>query len=51
MEQLSDDLLIEAYEKALQLKLGEDFVALIEEELRKRSLLIKKDYFPVTNFK
>ncbi|MFZ4451949.1 sporulation histidine kinase inhibitor Sda [Salibacterium aidingense] len=38
MNQLSDELLIEAYEKALRLQLNEDFISLIEEELKHRSL-------------
>ncbi|WP_240376531.1 sporulation histidine kinase inhibitor Sda [Bacillus piscicola] len=38
MEHLSDELLLEAYEKALQLNLNQDFISLIEEELKKRSL-------------
>ncbi|SFE28233.1 sporulation histidine kinase inhibitor Sda [Alteribacillus iranensis] len=47
MEQLSDDLLVEAYEKAIQLELEDDFVTLIEKELRKRSLLMG-NYRPVS---
>ncbi|SDH46585.1 developmental checkpoint coupling sporulation initiation to replication initiation [Alteribacillus persepolensis] len=39
MKQLSDDLLIEAYEKALDLQLNDDFILLIEKEMTRRSLL------------
>ncbi|MFB5662139.1 sporulation histidine kinase inhibitor Sda [Alteribacillus sp. HJP-4] len=42
MRQLSDDLLIEAYEKAIHLELNSDFIALIEEELNRRSLNRKR---------
>ncbi|MGY4690386.1 sporulation histidine kinase inhibitor Sda [Salibacterium sp. K-3] len=38
MNQLSDELLIEAYEKALRLQLNDDFILLLEQELRNRSL-------------
>ncbi|MDQ0299785.1 developmental checkpoint coupling sporulation initiation to replication initiation [Salibacterium salarium] len=38
MRQLSDELLIEAYEKALRLQLNDDFILLMEEEIKKRSL-------------
>ncbi len=38
MDQLSDELLMEAYEKAKRLKLSDDFVALIEKELKKRAI-------------
>ncbi|RSL34450.1 sporulation histidine kinase inhibitor Sda [Salibacterium salarium] len=38
MRQLSDELLIEAYEKALRLHLNDDFISLMEEEIKKRSL-------------
>ncbi|SDI84647.1 sporulation histidine kinase inhibitor Sda [Alteribacillus bidgolensis] len=39
MRQLSDELLIEAYEKAIGLDLNKDFIYLIEEEMKRRSLL------------
>ncbi len=39
MRQLSDELLIEAYEKAIGLDLNKDFISLIEEEMKRRSLL------------
>ncbi|AIC94023.1 MULTISPECIES: sporulation histidine kinase inhibitor Sda [Shouchella] len=38
MEQLSDELLIETYRKALDLNLNQDFIDLIYKELYKRSL-------------
>ena len=38
MECLSDSLLIEAYEKALELELNKDFIEMIEKEIDNRSL-------------
>ncbi len=38
MENLSDELLIESYYRAKELHLSQDFIALIEEELNRRSL-------------
>ncbi|MBM7838057.1 developmental checkpoint coupling sporulation initiation to replication initiation [Alkalihalobacillus xiaoxiensis] len=38
MENLSDELLIETYQKAIELELNQDFVDLIYSELFKRSL-------------
>ncbi|WP_188206229.1 sporulation histidine kinase inhibitor Sda [Alkalibacillus aidingensis] len=38
METLSDQLLIESYKKAKALDLNDDFIALIEKELKKRGL-------------
>lgn len=38
MEFLSDALLIEAYEKAIDLKLNEDFIELIKNEMEKRAI-------------
>ncbi|PKR79064.1 sporulation histidine kinase inhibitor Sda [Halalkalibacillus sediminis] len=38
MEQLSNQLLIESYGKAKDLKLNRDFIKLIEDELKKRGL-------------
>lgn len=38
MKKLSDELLIECYQKALELNLENDFIRLIEKELRQRSL-------------
>ncbi|WP_028391885.1 sporulation histidine kinase inhibitor Sda [Bacillus cihuensis] len=38
MNKLSDDLLIEAYFKAIKLKLSADFINLIETEIQRRSL-------------
>ncbi|WP_084268842.1 sporulation histidine kinase inhibitor Sda [Oceanobacillus damuensis] len=34
---LSDELLMEAYQKAQELRLDEDFINLLERELEKRS--------------
>jgi len=39
MNDLSDDLLIEAYHKAIELHLNPDFISLIEKEIIKRNLL------------
>lgn len=44
MEQLSDDLLIESFLKANELNLCPDFLALIEQEIRKRKLDHELDY-------
>lgn len=41
MKNLSDDLLIETYYKAIELKLSKDFIMLVREEIEKRSLLKK----------
>ncbi|MBU5595313.1 sporulation histidine kinase inhibitor Sda [Amphibacillus sp. MSJ-3] len=38
MINLSDDLLIECYQKALELKLEDDFIRLIEREMERRTL-------------
>ncbi|MFD2704107.1 MULTISPECIES: sporulation histidine kinase inhibitor Sda [Salibacterium] len=38
MKQLSDELLIEAYEKALRLQLNDDFILVLEQEIKNRSL-------------
>ena len=38
MENLSDELLIESYFKAMELKLSTDFVSLIKKEIDRRSL-------------
>ncbi|GGM31008.1 sporulation inhibitor sda [Paraliobacillus quinghaiensis] len=38
MKHLSDELLIESYFKAYELKLNPDFIRLIEQELHRRSL-------------
>jgi developmental checkpoint coupling sporulation initiation to replication initiation len=38
MGKLSDELLIESYYKAIDLKLSLDFISLIESEIEKRSL-------------
>lgn len=38
MRKLSDELLIESYFKARELKLSVDFIRLIESEIQRRSL-------------
>ncbi len=38
MDCLSDRLLMEAYEKAVQLNLNEDFIQMIEEEINRRAI-------------
>lgn len=42
MDHLSDELLLEAYYKAIQLNLNADFISLIKDEIVKRNLLIKE---------
>ncbi|WP_209122959.1 sporulation histidine kinase inhibitor Sda [Alkalihalobacillus sp. BA299] len=41
MKKLSDELLIETYFKAIELKLNEDFIYLIKLEIDRRSLTDK----------
>lgn len=41
MKKLSDDLLLESYFKARELKLSPDFILLIEREIKRRSLFHK----------
>lgn len=41
MKKLSDDLLIESYYKAIELKLSPEFIHLIEIEMQQRALLDK----------
>lgn len=41
MRKLSDELLIESYFKATELKLSPDFIYLIETEIKRRSLAHK----------
>jgi developmental checkpoint coupling sporulation initiation to replication initiation len=41
MRKLSDELLIESYFKAQELKLSPDFILLIESEIQRRSLFNK----------
>ncbi|MCY7784016.1 MULTISPECIES: sporulation histidine kinase inhibitor Sda [unclassified Bacillus (in: firmicutes)] len=38
MRKLSDELLIESYFKATEMKLNRDFIELIENEIKRRSL-------------
>lgn len=44
MEHLSDELLLESYQKANELNLSPDFIHLIEQEISRRSLWNKKEY-------
>ncbi|WLR53274.1 sporulation histidine kinase inhibitor Sda [Bacillus tianshenii] len=41
MQKLSDDLLIESYLKAIELRLSPEFILLIEQEIEQRSLTNK----------
>ncbi|WP_404443861.1 sporulation histidine kinase inhibitor Sda [Sutcliffiella horikoshii] len=41
MRKLSDELLLESYHKATELKLSTDFILLIELEIKRRSLNYK----------
>ncbi|KHD86818.1 sporulation histidine kinase inhibitor Sda [Heyndrickxia ginsengihumi] len=41
MHTLSDELLIESYYKAIELKLSKDFIKMIEKEIKRRSLFNK----------
>ncbi|GAA5415580.1 hypothetical protein Pryu01_00611 [Paraliobacillus ryukyuensis] len=38
MDNLSNELLLESYQKALELKLNPEFICLIEKEMLRRSL-------------
>lgn len=38
MDKLSDELLIESYRKATELQLSYEFIQLMEEEMKRRSL-------------
>lgn len=42
MEELSNDLLLRAYERAIQLELEADFLDMLQEELVKRGILEKE---------
>ncbi|MGO4887266.1 sporulation histidine kinase inhibitor Sda [Anaerobacillus sp. MEB173] len=41
MKNLSDELLIETYFKAIELNLNKDFLELLKKELQRRSLMDK----------
>ena len=41
MKNLSDELLIESYYKAIELQLSPEFIRLLEQELKRRSLTHK----------
>lgn len=43
MEQLSDQLLLESYQKAYDLELSEDFLELMMQEIERRKILYKID--------
>ncbi|QQK75789.1 sporulation histidine kinase inhibitor Sda [Salicibibacter cibarius] len=40
MRNLSDEMLIEAYERALKLNLNDDFIAIIQSEMERRALTV-----------
>ncbi|WP_170007746.1 sporulation histidine kinase inhibitor Sda [Bacillus fonticola] len=46
MRRLSDELLVESYQKAKELKLSHEFICLIESELQRRSLMHKMTITP-----
>ena len=39
LRHLSNELLLESYEKAIELKLNQDFISLIKKEIDRRDLL------------
>lgn len=41
MKQLSDQLLIEVYETAVQLKLDKEFIDIVKREMADRDLIVK----------
>ena len=41
MEHLSDDCLLDVYQKAQEIQLGDDFIRLIEEEIKRRGLNLR----------
>ncbi|WP_338062852.1 sporulation histidine kinase inhibitor Sda [Sporolactobacillus pectinivorans] len=42
MENMTDDLLIESYEKARKYQLSEEFIVLIEQEMNRRNIIVPK---------
>lgn len=44
MDYLSDELLLESYQKAFELNLSSDFLSLMEEEIHRRCLTDKLDH-------
>ena len=46
MRFLSDDLLIETYKRARDLKLSHDFLMLIHQEMERRSIVDKQSFTP-----
>jgi len=44
MENLSDDTLLDAYFKAIKLKLNNDFIRILKEEIDKRGLNVRDFY-------
>jgi developmental checkpoint coupling sporulation initiation to replication initiation len=43
MEKMTNELLIETYDKALKLDSDKDFIQLLEQELKRRNLELKKE--------
>lgn len=43
MKNMTDELLIETYNKALELDADTDFIQLLEQELKKRNLELEKE--------
>ncbi|WP_078555584.1 sporulation histidine kinase inhibitor Sda [Bacillus alkalicellulosilyticus] len=48
MEKIDDDLLIEAYIKAVELNLERDFISILEQELKRREIVITHNLKPET---
>ena len=49
MDKLSDELLIESYFKAIELKLSPEFIRLIEKEIERRSISTRLKHFHKDN--
>jgi len=47
---LSDELLLESYKKALEMDLDKLFIKLLEQEIKKRNLILKHKNSPNFNF-
>lgn len=41
LKELSDDVILDSYYKAIDLKLEEDFILILEEEIVERGLTVK----------
>ncbi|NGP43482.1 sporulation histidine kinase inhibitor Sda [Bacillaceae bacterium SIJ1] len=50
MKHLSDELLVESFLKASQLQLNPEFIKLIEEEIRRRSLKLNSNKMITTSY-